>query len=168
MLRRAILQDLDGVLRIENRCFGAERFSRRQLRYLLAKAHGETWLDEHEGAIRGYVMLLFSASTSPGRIYSLAVDPDFQRQGVAARLVEQAEGCAQARGCGSLRLEIRVDNQPSLGLFRRMGYREVARLPGYYPNGVDGLRFEKPLQVESLSTAARARSFEQAVTIPAA
>lgn len=163
MLRRATLQDLDSIVRIENRCFDADRVSRIRMRYLLLKANSEIWLDEDADAVRGYVMLLYSKRLSLARIYSLAVDPDYQRQGVAARLVEQAEAAARARACSALRLEIRVDNLPSQNLFKRMGYQELARLSAYYTNRVDGIRFEKLLQDEAGPAVARVRHLKPKV-----
>ncbi len=64
MIRSATLNDLSELGRIENLSFETDRFSRRSFRYLLTKANAKTLVDEQEGQIRGYVMLLFNVGTS--------------------------------------------------------------------------------------------------------
>jgi hypothetical protein len=44
-----------------------------------------------------------------------------------------------------MRLEIRRDNEASISLFRKMGYRQIGVQPGYYEDHMDALRFEKLL-----------------------
>lgn len=145
MLRHATLDDIPALLAIENRCFDTDRISRRSFRHLLSRGNAATLLDEHDGQIRGYVMLLFSQGTSMSRLYSIAVHPDHARRGIGDRLLEAAETASVERDCVSMRLEIRRDNLPSLGLFRRHGYRQFKEVLDYYEDHMDALRFEKRL-----------------------
>src|SRR5690606_5628721 len=72
MIRAANLNDLDTLVRIENRCFDTDRISRRNFRYLLTKANAATLADEQDGGIRGYSMVPFHTGTSLARLYSYA------------------------------------------------------------------------------------------------
>ena len=145
MIHKASLEHLDALVALENRSFDTDRISRRSFRHLLTRANAVTLIDEHDGAISGYVMVLFNAGTSLARLYSIAVDSDYKGQGVAKRLVEAAELAALDGECVSMRLEVRRDNAASLALFRRMGYREFGRYVDYYEDHMDALRFEKVL-----------------------
>ncbi len=145
MLRCATLDDIPALLAVETCCFTSDRLSRRSFRHLLSRGNAVALLDEHDGRLRGYVLLLFSRSASIARLYSIAVHPDFARCGVGARLLEVAETAALERDCVSMRLEIRRDNPASLALFRRHGYRQFKEVPDYYEDQMAALRFEKRL-----------------------
>ncbi len=145
MIRRATLRDIDALVQIENRCFTTDRLSRRSFRYLLTKANAETLIDEEDGAVRGYSLVLFSAGTPLARMYSFAIDSAYQRKGVGKRLLEATEEAARDRECVSMRLEIRRDNEASLGLFRSAGYRQFGATADYYEDHMEALRFEKSL-----------------------
>ncbi len=161
MIRSATLNDLSELVRIENLSFVTDRFSRRSFRYLLTKANAKTLVDEHEGQIRGYVMLLFNDGTSLARLYSYAVDPAARRQGVARALVKQAEQEAIEHDCIAMRLEIRQDNEPSINLFKDFGYRQIGTVPDYYEDGMAALRFEKSLAPHLQPDMVRVPFYEQ-------
>ncbi len=161
MIRPATLDDLSALVRVENRCFDTDRLSRRNFRYLLTKGNAETVVDVENGVMRGYSMVLFNTGTSLARLYSLAVDPDFQRKGVAAALVQASEDEATRNDCVTLRLEIRKDNVASISLFKRLGYREFGLYTDYYEDHMDAVRFEKSLVQELEPAMARVPYYEQ-------
>ena len=78
MIRNACVEDLDGLLDIENRSFTTDKITRRSFRYLLTQGNAATILEEQGKVIRGYSLLLFNDATSYARLYSLAVDPACQ------------------------------------------------------------------------------------------
>jgi ribosomal protein S18 acetylase RimI-like enzyme len=145
MLRQATLNDINALVRLENRCFVTDKVSRRQFRYLLSKANAVILVDEEQGQARGYVLLLFSRGTCMARLYSIAVDPDWQGQGIGGKLIQGAEAAAVDRGCVSMRLEVRKDNATSLDLFRHHGYQQFEEVLDYYQDHMDALRLEKNL-----------------------
>ena len=161
MIRHATLNDLDALVRIEDSCFETDRLSRRNFRYLLKKGHAETLVEEEKGVVRGYTMLLFNDGISMARLYSLAVDPQYQRMGVAARLVEASEVSARQNDCVSLRLEIRKDNIASISLFKRLGYREFGVHADYYEDHMDAVRLEKSMVKDLKPAMMRVPYYEQ-------
>ncbi|MGA7801744.1 MAG: GNAT family N-acetyltransferase/peptidase C39 family protein [Gammaproteobacteria bacterium] len=161
MIRAARLQDIDALVAIEQRCFETDRLSRRSFRYMLTKANGATLVDESDGVIRGYVLVLFHAGTSLARLYSIAVDPQYRGQSVGRVLVEAAEQSALDHDCAYMRLEVRRDNDASIALFRRLGYRQFGRYEDYYEDHMEALRFEKPLGTQLRPELALVPYYEQ-------
>ncbi len=59
-----------------------------------------------------------------GWIYYLAVDPDFQRQGLGRRMMEKVERELQRRGCPKINLQVRTSNQAVISFYGRLGYSD--------------------------------------------
>jgi ribosomal protein S18 acetylase RimI-like enzyme/predicted double-glycine peptidase len=145
MLRKATIQDLDALVALENRSFQTDRLSRRSFRHLLTRANAVTLVVEEQKVMAGYVTVLFNAGTSLARLYSIAVDEAFRGRGIARELVLGAEQAALDGECVVLRLEVRRDNDASLTLFRKLGYRQFGHYLDYYEDHMEALRFEKEL-----------------------
>jgi ribosomal-protein-alanine acetyltransferase len=143
MIREARLSDLDGLLDIENRSFQTDRLSRRSFQYLLKRGNATTLLDEEDGRVRGYALVLYNRGTSLARLYSIVVDPDFRGLGLGLDLLQAAENDALENECVVMRLEVRKDNQPAISLYKQHGYRLFHVLPDYYEDHAEALRFEK-------------------------
>ena len=62
----------------------------------------------------------------------LAVQPKLRRYGIGAQLLGWLHKSALVAGCFDIELQVRAGNAAARGFYRRMGYREVAHLPGYY------------------------------------
>lgn len=153
-IRRASLNDVAALVRIENASFPGNRLDRRRFRYLLTRAHGVILVDACADALRGslhdslrgYILLLFRSNSPIARVYSIATDPAHLGKGVAAGLLSAAERLALGHGYARQRLEVRIDNTASLALFGRRGYRVFGRHANYYHDGMDALRLEKTLE----------------------
>ncbi len=145
MIRTATLDDLDRLVAIEDESFSSDRFSRRTFRYLLTKANAAVQVWEVEGAISGYVILLFNIGISLGRIYSIAVEPAQTGTGIGRHLMAAAEQTALQHHCIALRLEVRADNDSAIEFYKKLGYKQFAIAHDYYEDHADALRFEKSL-----------------------
>jgi ribosomal-protein-alanine N-acetyltransferase len=75
----------------------------------------------------------------------LAVAPPYRRAGLAQRLVEWLEKCAVVAGIFKIELEVRAGNENAQLFYKRLGYRTVARLPGYYQGVETALRMGRDL-----------------------
>lgn len=143
MIRLATLDDLDALVELENRCFELDRLSRRNFRYMLTKARAATLVEDRQGILCGYVLVLFHAGTSLARMYSIAVDSNCRGEGVASALIEGAEAAALERGCVYMRLEVRPDNAGAMALYQKHGYRQFDVVGDYYEDHAEAYRFEK-------------------------
>ena len=134
--------DWQVIEHIEAACFTDERFSRRQLRYLLDKARSKSWIARGGDEAQGYCLGLFPALPRPSRLYSLAVHPRFHGRGIARSLVHEFLRESLAAGYSRARLEVSCDNRRAIDLYEGVGFRVIATLPAYYRNGDDALRMQ--------------------------
>lgn len=58
----------------------------------------DTWVSVTGGVVSGFVNVTFDLAERSAEIYMIAVDPAFQRRGIASRLTDVALGEMRARG----------------------------------------------------------------------
>ena len=86
----------------------------------------------------GYAGLLLTGED--GHITTIAVDPAWQRHGIATRLVLMLTREALARDARNLTLEVRMSNKGAQHLYRRFGFAPVGVRKSYYQEtGEDAL-----------------------------
>jgi ribosomal protein S18 acetylase RimI-like enzyme len=144
-VRQAERGDLDALTALEHRVFATDRLSRRNLARLIQSPSAAVIVAGENGALAGTAIVLFHAGANVARLYSIAVAPHHSGRGVAQLLLAAAERAALARECTAIRLEVHVGNHAAIARYRKSGYREFARVRGYYEDGGDALRFEKRL-----------------------
>lgn len=71
-----------------------------------------------------------------GEILSLGVHPQWQRRGIARRLLSHLVQKAR-QADETLFLEVRFSNGAASGLYGQLGFRQVAVRPRYYEDGED-------------------------------
>jgi ribosomal-protein-alanine N-acetyltransferase len=146
-VRRATVNDLGSLLRIEAECFTDEAFSRDQLVYCLLAPDFVTLAalvdDEIVGFVTGSVEM--SAEESVGHVYTLDVKQGHRKRGIGSKLLESFESALAEKGVRVFVLEVRVDNIPARRLYSKHGYKLLARLKNYYDQDVDAVRLKKTL-----------------------
>lgn len=89
-------------------------------------------------AVVGYAGIMLTGSD--GHVTTIAVDPDWHRRGVGARLLLAVQRAAIRRGVTGLTLEVRASNVAAQELYRRFGYAPAGVRKGYYSEtGEDAL-----------------------------
>jgi [ribosomal protein S18]-alanine N-acetyltransferase len=129
---------LRGVLRIEQQVyprpwtfglFLGEVSQRASRVYLVARVGSE---------VVGYAGMF--RAVDDGHITTIAVDPPWQRRGIATRLLLALARAAVDRGCRNLTLEVRMSNSGAQALYQRFGFVPAGVRKGYYPEtGEDAL-----------------------------
>jgi ribosomal-protein-alanine N-acetyltransferase len=113
-------KDLRGVLRIEAEVFPqpwSHRLFVEELAQRKSRAYRAAWIGT-----------------------DIAVDPAWQRRGLGSLILLDMTRVALELGSRHLTLEVRVANQPAIGLYRRFGMAPVGVRPNYYPEtGEDAL-----------------------------
>lgn len=136
--------DLPAIIDLEARSFTpTDRFARSTWRHLLgpARVRGSSLtLVALAGAqVVGALNTLLRRDGHTARLYSLAVDPQQRGRGIAGMLV-RALAARLPRAFTVLSLEVRHDNAAARALYDRLGFTVHEHLPGYYPDGGDGVR----------------------------
>jgi len=122
---------VDAVAELEKRCF-SDPWSSRSIASELDNPLS-LWLVATEGDdLAGYV----GSQSVMGwaDMMNLAVAPEHRRKGIGEALVRQLISHLQSHQVTCLTLEVRVSNAPALTLYRKLGFVEVGRRPGYYHN----------------------------------
>jgi ribosomal protein S18 acetylase RimI-like enzyme len=141
----ARLEDLDALLALENRCFELDRLSRRSFRHFLSSDTASCLVVERAGELLGYALVLFHGRTALARLYSMAVAPEHQGQGLGRVLLEAIETAALDAGAAVMRLEVHPQNFAAIALYRRAGYLEFGVYRGFYEDDSDALRMQHVL-----------------------
>jgi ribosomal protein S18 acetylase RimI-like enzyme len=147
LYRRANENDIFELLRIEDECFGAERFSTEIVRAFIVRADAFTVVaeDERAGRLVGSASCLISEDTGEGRIASIAVIRNHREQGIGSGLLTE---CEKTFGTFRLRrfvLEVETTNLPAILMYAHRGYTVKGLLKDYYGYGRDGYFMERRL-----------------------
>jgi len=124
-LRRLTVDDYDAILALWQKAgLDTIRPQGRDSREAFADqlARGQVVLGL-EDAGRLVACVVITDDTRKGWINRLAVEPDYRRQGLAARLVAEAERELRARDIQVFAALIEDENVASLSLFQREGYK---------------------------------------------
>lgn len=119
------------IARLEEICF-SDPWSEKSIASEL-KNGLSLWLVALDGeAVVGYV----GSQSVLGEtdMMNLAVSPDYRRQGVAERLVEELICRLKTQGNHCLTLEVRSSNLPARKLYEKMGFVQVGLRKNYYRN----------------------------------
>lgn len=144
-IRRATPADVAALLALEEATFDSDRISRAQWRRHIANSSASVLVSGRPGHVDAAVVVFYRRNARSARLYSLAVGAHARGTGIGGALLAAAEADARARGCESMRLEVRIDNPAAIALYERRGYVRMARVPHFYEDGVDAWRYAKPL-----------------------
>ncbi|HZM31839.1 MAG TPA: ribosomal protein S18-alanine N-acetyltransferase [Acidimicrobiales bacterium] len=152
---------LRGVLRIEQQVyprpwtfglFLSEIGQRATRLYLVARVRGE---------VVGYAGLF--RAVDDGHITTVAVDPAWQRHGIATRMLLALARGAEERGCVNLTLEVRMSNTGAQALYQRFGFVPAGVRKGYYPETGEDALVMWANDIDAPPYAARLASLERTV-----
>ena len=72
-----------------------------------------------------------------GDLNLLAVQAEYRRKGIAARLVKELEIQAKRLGIRCYTLEVRTGNASAIAFYTRLGFEQVGRRKNYYVKPVE-------------------------------
>lgn len=134
---RMVQEDADGVARVEAACMPVpwsrqsfwEEASHTDAYYLIARDV------DRDNLIVAYAGCWVLANE--GHITNVAVDPDYQGQGLGRRLMNELTSRVKALGVDSMTLEVRPSNTVAINLYTSLGFLSVGQRPKYYTNPVE-------------------------------
>ncbi len=122
-----------GVL--HRQCFGAAAWSTTQISGSLSQPTCQGWAVMNEGSLVGFILV--QRSGDDAEILTLAVHPDYRRQGLAKKLATQAIKSTREYGAKRILLEVGISNIPAQALYTHLGFSTMATRRDYY-RCVDG------------------------------
>lgn len=140
ILRKATLEDLTDLVALEAATFDYSQLGRQSFRRLLQSASAHLFVLSDEHKLLGYGLLLTRKNSKVWRLYSLAVAASARGTGAGRKLLEYALELARSQAASAVSLEVKVDNQAAIELYRRYDFEVVDVLPDYYPGHADGYR----------------------------
>ncbi|MFM1975058.1 MAG: hypothetical protein RL524_1045, partial [Actinomycetota bacterium] len=87
---------------------------------------------EDGNTIVGYCGVFVPAPGIEADILTVAVLPDYRRQGIAKEFMRQIEAYAIEREASAMMLEVEVSNEPAIKLYESLGYMKISVRMDYY------------------------------------
>ena len=136
-------QDLEEVLKIENVSF-SDPWSKSSFLAELDFPSSWIWAAKLDSKLIGYCCCWEIEDEL--QIANLAVHPDFRKQGIGKKILQEILNQACQKKLKKLTLEVRESNQAALKLYSGFGFSEIGRRKKYYRKpDEDGLILAKHL-----------------------
>lgn len=145
VITEATAKDITDILEIEELCFGAEKFSRRQFLYLITKAKGKFFVVKLSDKVLAYISLIINSTYKRARIYSIAVHPDARRSKLGKILLDKSIEYASFNDINIISLEVNTKNIPAISLYEHYGFEKKEMIQNYYEDNSDAFRMELKL-----------------------
>ena len=130
LVRRMRVEDVPTAHEIDKLSFTLP-WPERSLRFEVSdNPAARCWVTEQGGRIVG--MLILWMIIDEAHIATLAIHPEFRRQGIAEQLLLTALEEAHAEGAQTALLEVRAGNEAAQTLYRKYGFETVGHRKRYY------------------------------------
>ena len=98
---------------------------------------------EAENKIIGYCGVFLPAPGVEADILTVAVLPEYRRQGIAREFMRQIEEWSHERGASAMMLEVEQSNESAIELYKSLGYMKISVRMDYYGPGQDAFVMRK-------------------------
>ena len=155
----AVSRDLAvrSIAQLEGELFGRGAWNANMVREEL-DAPARTYLldvlgEAEQAVVRGYAGVWYDGEDA--ELMTIGVGKAYQRQGIAAALLQALVDEAKRQGASRMLLEVRVDNDPALALYQRFGFERMGLRKRYYqPEGIDAYTMSLDLKPRVVGFAA--------------
>ncbi len=141
-IEQAKLQDADGLIRLEAKCFGM-KYDKNFIYFWKPLILGAYVYKAVEGRRIVGGMVAF-ATKNPRAIYidSVFTSPEFRHHGVATKFLERVERDSK---CGKIILDTMNQFEEAVKLYKKLGFKKIRVLKNYYEDDTDRLLMIKKL-----------------------
>ncbi|MEJ2241051.1 MAG: ribosomal protein S18-alanine N-acetyltransferase [Candidatus Bathyarchaeota archaeon] len=145
IIRNARKTDINKILEIEKSSFDWFDVFPKSLFYQYLNEYSDDFFVvlDHSESVVGYAILV--EKNGNGYLLSIAVHPKSRNKGIAAILIEFLENKCKEKGYKKLILEVRMNNNNAIKVYRKFGLKKVGIKLGYYGDGENALMMEKIL-----------------------
>lgn len=159
-IRRAGYEDMETLFALDQKCFRRGiAYSRAELEYFLFHPRSISVVAESDDGVAGFAIVEFLLENGRrvGHIVTIDVDPVQRRQGVGLLLMDGLLDFCKKAEAALLRLEVAVDNEGALAFYRKLGFAETGRIPGFYMGRLDALQMRLNLPPSHTRSSAQWR-----------
>ncbi len=144
MIKQMKVEHLEDVCRLEDILFTSAWHYKDFLYELNENPYSNYFVYFVDDKIVGYIGEWITFEQA--QITTLGVDPQYQRQNIATKLLNHAIKVAESNQCEIMSLEVRISNIKALNLYKKLGFEIVNIRKGYYQdNHEDAYLMIKPL-----------------------
>ena len=97
--------------------------------------------------IVGYAAVLVVAPGVEADVLTVAVLPEYARQGIATHFMGELEKWSQEKQALAMMLEVGTENTNAIALYEKLGYQTIATRKNYYGQGLDAFVMRKEFGV---------------------
>ena len=135
-------QDIEALVDLEKRVFISSDgiLSQRAFRYHIQRQKNLLLVAktaEPRSQLVAYILVLLHKHSA--RIYSLAVNPEYQHCGIGRTLLRDSIEEITTKGIQKIYLELRGENKAALKLYESLGFKISGMRPDYYQPGEDAI-----------------------------
>lgn len=148
-IRKASEPDLQGLMKVEEECFGRQKFGPETVRAFMERSDSFALMAIDGREILGSALGVVSEQSGEGKIASIAVLRRHRGKGVGAELLVACETEFRTRNLRRYSLEVETENQPAISLYIRKGYEAKGVIRDFYAEGRHAYCMEKKIQSEN-------------------
>jgi ribosomal-protein-alanine N-acetyltransferase len=144
--RAAIQLDLPVLVSMERVLFADSPWSMGQFKEeFKGVPNSRHFLVATNGAdeIVGYAAVLVVAPGIEADVLTVAVLPEYARQGIATHFMGELEKWSKEKQALAMMLEVGTENTSAIALYEKLGYQTIATRKNYYGQGLDAFVMRK-------------------------
>lgn len=143
--RQPIALDIPVLATYEKELFPYSPWSTSQFKEEFAGIPTTRYMSVAESGnkIVGYCGVFLPAHGVEADILTVAVLPDFRRQGIAREFMRQIEQWSKERAASAMMLEVEQSNSAAIELYTSLGYMKISVRMDYYGPGQDAFVMRK-------------------------
>ena len=144
--RAAIQLDLPVLVSMERVLFADSPWSMGQFKEEFKGVPNSRYFlvaTNEEDEIVGYAAVLVVAPGVEADVLTVAVLPDYARQGIATHFMNELEKWSKGKQALAMMLEVGVENAGAIALYEKLGYQTIATRKNYYGQGLDAFVMRK-------------------------
>ncbi|EDZ63390.1 acetyltransferase, GNAT family [Sulfurimonas gotlandica GD1] len=151
IIRKAEPRDAVKLYKLEQELFDIENYPLSKSSFAYHLRNNLLYIAEVEGNIAGYVLVLIKRANA--KLYSIGVSEDYRGRKIAVKLMAIISKELVSLGFKVILLEVRVDNEIAIALYKRLGFNVKKRLEAFYRDGCDAYLMELEYGTEKLQGA---------------
>ena len=147
-IRDAVALDLPVLVSMEKQLFSDSPWSMGQFKEEFAgvpKTRNFLVAVNSENQIIGYAGVLVVAPGVEADVLTVAVLPEYQKQGIATQFISRLEEWALSKSAPAMMLEVGIDNSAATDLYTKLGYSTISTRANYYGPSLDAFVMRKEL-----------------------